>query len=81
VARSILVKSERDFDTYDLVFAELFAGAEMFPAEGVVLSEAARQLLEEWLKIPAELAKALGLSEKELRRLSAAELGSISLTG
>ena len=74
VARAILVKSERDFDTYDQVFAELFAGAEMFPAEGVVLSEAARQLLEEWLKIPAELAKALGLSEKELRRLSAAEL-------
>jgi hypothetical protein len=74
VARAILVKSERDFDTYDQVFAELFAGAEMFPAEGILLSEAARQLLEEWLKIPADLAKALGLSEKELRRLSAAEL-------
>ncbi|MCK7472253.1 MAG: hypothetical protein MZU95_16955 [Desulfomicrobium escambiense] len=33
VARSILVKSERDFDTYDQVFAELFAGAEAYPAE------------------------------------------------
>ncbi|MRR54445.1 MAG: hypothetical protein EG822_08030 [Deltaproteobacteria bacterium] len=74
VARSILVKSERDFDTYDLVFAELFAGAEAYPAEGVVLDEVARALLEQWLKVPADLAKALGLTEKELRRLSAAEL-------
>ncbi|OEU73067.1 MAG: hypothetical protein BA869_00805 [Desulfuromonadales bacterium C00003107] len=74
VARSILIKSERDFDTYDQVFAELFAGVEAMPLEGVDLDESARSLLETWLKTPEDLAKALGLTEKELRRLSAEEL-------
>lgn len=74
VARSILVKSERDFDTYDQVFSELFSGAEMFSFEGLDLAEASRSLLETWLKTPEDLAKALGLTEKELRRLSAEEL-------
>ncbi len=74
VARAILVKSERDFDTYDQVFAEVFAGVETVPAEGLFLDEMARQLLEDWLNIPEDLAKALGLTEKELRRLSAEEL-------
>ena len=74
VARSILVKSERDFDTYDQVFAELFAGVEALPLEGVDLDGSARLLLETWLKTPEDLAKALGLTEKELRRLSAEEL-------
>ncbi|MEZ4484775.1 MAG: hypothetical protein R2864_09300 [Syntrophotaleaceae bacterium] len=73
-ARTILVKSERDFDTYDRVFAELFAGAESLPLEGLDLDPAARALLETWLKTPEDLAKALGLTEKELRRLSAEEL-------
>ncbi|APG26873.1 hypothetical protein A7E78_02875 [Syntrophotalea acetylenivorans] len=74
VARSILVKSERDFDTYDQVFAELFAGVETVPLEGLELDEAARQLLKTWVKTPQDLAKALGLTEKELRRLTAEEL-------
>jgi len=74
VARAILVKSERDFDTYDQVFAELFAGVEAVPVEELFLDEVARQLLEDWLNIPEDLAKALGLTEKELRRLSAEEL-------
>jgi uncharacterized protein with von Willebrand factor type A (vWA) domain len=63
VARAILVKSERDFDTYDQVFAEVFAGVETVPAEGLSLDEMARQLLEDWLNIPEDLAKALGLTE------------------
>lgn len=74
VARAILVKSERDFDTYDQVFAEVFAGVEALPLEGMVLDEVARELLESWLRTPEDLAKALGLTEKELRRLSAEEL-------
>lgn len=74
VARSILVKSERDFDTYDRVYAELFAGADPPSLEGLSLDEAARALLEQWVNVPVDLAKALGLSEKELRRLNAAEL-------
>lgn len=79
VARSILVKSERDFDSYDQVFAEMFAGAEAPSFEGVILDEIARSLLESWLKVPEDLAKALGLTEKELRRLSAEELESYLL--
>jgi uncharacterized protein with von Willebrand factor type A (vWA) domain len=74
VARSILVKSERDFDTYDQVFAEMFSGAETISLEGLELDDAARQLLKTWVKTPEDLAKALGLTEKELRRLSAEEL-------
>jgi uncharacterized protein with von Willebrand factor type A (vWA) domain len=74
VARSLLVKSERDFDGYDQVFAELFRGAESAEDAQVMLDEAVRQLLEEWLKEPAELAKALGLTEKELASLSGEEL-------
>lgn len=74
VARAILVKSERDFDTYDRVYAELFAGAEAHPLDGLTLDEAARALLEQWVNVPVDLAKALGLTEKELQRLSAAEL-------
>jgi hypothetical protein len=74
VARAILVKSERDFDTYDQVFAELFAGVEALPEEGVTLDEVARSLLDDWLNVPEDLARALGLTEKELRRLSAEEL-------
>lgn len=74
VVRSILVKSEKDFDTYDQVFAELFAGVEAVTLEGLDLDESARSLLETWLRTPEDLAKALGLTEKELRRLSAEEL-------
>ena len=74
VARALLVKSERDFDTYDQVFAELFSGAEGVTDDSVVIDEAVRQLLIEWLKEPAELAKALGLTEKELRAMSGEEL-------
>jgi len=74
VARSLLVKSERDFDTYDQVFAELFSGAENMTDDSVVIDEAVRLLLIEWLKEPAELAKAMGLSEKELAAMSGEEL-------
>ena len=74
VARSILIKSERDFDAYDQVFVCFFTGVEMPSPEGVKLDDAARSLLEEWLKVPEDLARALGMTEKELRRLSAEEL-------
>jgi hypothetical protein len=74
VARSILVKSERDFDTYDRVFGELFAGAEAEILEGITIDDTVRAMLEQWLKDPAELAKALGIDEETLRRLSGEEL-------
>jgi uncharacterized protein with von Willebrand factor type A (vWA) domain len=74
VARSILVKSERDFDAYDRVFGELFAGAEAESLAGITIDDTVRALLEQWLKEPAELAKALGIDVEKLRKLSGEEL-------
>ena len=73
-ARSILVKSERYFDTYDQVFAHYFRGAQIENMEDVELTDIARALLEEWLKHPQEMAEALGLDEKALARLTPEEL-------
>ena len=73
-ARAILVKSERYFDAYDQLFAHHFEGAELKEADPVELSEAARALLEDWLKDPEGLAAALGVDEEDLKRLSPDEL-------
>ena len=74
VARALLVKSERDFDIYDQVFARFFAGVEFKPEEGLKIDDTVRALLDEWLRDPGELARALGLSEEQLRRMSGEEL-------
>ncbi|NMC73673.1 MAG: hypothetical protein GYA56_04835, partial [Geobacteraceae bacterium] len=74
VARSILVKSERDFDVYDRVFAELFAGAEAESLQGVTIDDTVRDLLDQWLKEPEEVAKALGMDVETLRKMSGEEL-------
>jgi len=73
-ARSILVKSERYFDTYDQVFAHYFKGATIEAPEDAELSDIARALLDEWLKHPQELAEALGLDENELAKYTPEEL-------
>ncbi|MBU2498733.1 MAG: hypothetical protein KKE57_07530 [Proteobacteria bacterium] len=73
-ARAILVKSERYFDLYDQVFAHHFKGAELKDPEEWEISEMARSLLEEWLKNPAELARALGADEEELSKMTPEEL-------
>lgn len=73
-ARTILVKSERYFDLYDQIFAHVFRGVELREPTEIELGEAARALLEEWLKDPHGLAQALGLNEQELSRLSPEEL-------
>jgi len=73
-ARCILVKSERYFDLYDQIFAHHFRGAELPEAEGIDLDEAARMLLEEWLRDPQGVARALGVPEEELLQLTPQEL-------
>jgi hypothetical protein len=73
-ARAILVKSERYFDIYDRVFAHCFHGAELPDFKGVDLDEAARAMLQEWLKRPGELAAALGIDEEKLKTMSPEEL-------
>ncbi|MBI4965393.1 MAG: hypothetical protein HY913_19105 [Desulfomonile tiedjei] len=73
-ARTILVKSERYFDIYDRVFAHFFHGAELPDFQGIDLADAAREMLEEWLKDPEALAQALGISQEELKGMSPEDL-------
>jgi len=74
VARAILVKSERYFDTYDQVFAHHFRNAVLEEPSTVELTEVARVLLDEWLKNPQELSGILGIDEKKLKKMSPEEL-------
>ena len=69
-ARTILIKSERYFDLYDQVFAHRFEGAELKDPEEFELAEVARALLDEWLKSPEDLARAMGADEKELSKMT-----------
>ncbi|HOI72665.1 MAG TPA: hypothetical protein PLO63_00845 [Syntrophales bacterium] len=73
-ARSILVKSERYFDTYDQVFAHHFRGVVLQEPEDEELSEMARALLEEWLKSPEDVAAALGIEQEKLAEMTPEEL-------
>ncbi len=73
-SRAILVKSERYFDLFDQVFAHHFAGADLPDAEGLELDDMARLLLEQWLKTPRELARAMGVEESTLSRMTPEEL-------
>jgi uncharacterized protein with von Willebrand factor type A (vWA) domain len=74
VARAILIKSERDFDLYDEVFVRFFTGVEKSSPEVIAIDDTVRELLNEWLKDPEELAQALGLSVEQLRRMNGEEL-------
>ena len=73
-ARAILVKSERYFDSYDQVFAHHFRGMELHDPTAVELTEIARAMLDEWLKDPGEVARALGIDEEKLRGMTPEEL-------
>ncbi len=73
-ARAILVKSERYFDLYDRIFAHYFEGADLPDPEGADLTEAAKLLLEEWLKRPEWVAEALGLKKEDLKKYTPEEL-------
>lgn len=73
-ARAILVKSERYFDLYDQIFAHFFKGADLPDLEGVDLDEAAQMLLQEWLRDPEGVARALDADAEELARLTPQEL-------
>jgi len=73
-ARSILVKSERYFDLFDQVFAHHFKGVELTDPTKFDLTEAARALLDAWLKDPQAIADALGIDEESLAHLSPEEL-------
>jgi len=73
-ARSILVKSERYFDSYDQIFAQHFRGVSLADPTLAELDEVARALLEEWLKDPKELADALGIDPSIFKDMTPDEL-------
>jgi hypothetical protein len=73
-ARSILVKSERYFDTYDQIFAHHFRGVVMVEPDEIEISEIIRSMLDEWLKKPKEMAELLGLDEEQIRQMTPEEL-------
>ena len=73
-ARAILVKSERYFDSYDQIFAHHFKGVEIHDPTAVELTEIARAMLDEWLKNPGDMAKALGVNEATLQKMTPEEL-------
>jgi uncharacterized protein with von Willebrand factor type A (vWA) domain len=72
--RSILVKSERYFDTYDQIFGLYFRGIALKDPTDVELTELIRAMLEEWLRTPEDIAAALGIDKKKLDALSIEEL-------
>ena len=74
VARTILVKSERYFDTYDQIFAYHFKNASLEDPTAVELTDVARAMVEEWLKNPQELADILGIDKDKLKEMTPEEL-------
>lgn len=73
-ARSILVKSERYFDTYDQIFAHYFKGIVLIEPDEIEISEIIRSMLDDWLKKPKDMAELLGLDEEQIRRMTPEEL-------
>ncbi|MGP8153722.1 MAG: vWA domain-containing protein [Smithella sp.] len=74
VARTILVKSERYFDTYDQIFAHHFENAFLEDPTAVELTAIARAMLEEWLQNPEGMADALGIDQEKLKKMTPEEL-------
>lgn len=74
VARTILIKSERYFDVYDLVFLRLYRCDEFRTPEAHEITEVARMLVNEWLGHPHEIARALEVTVDDLRKLTPEEL-------
>lgn len=74
VARTVLVKSERYFDTYDQIFAHHFKNASLEDPTTVELNEVAKSLLEEWLQNPQEFADLLGIDKDKLKKMTPEEL-------
>ncbi len=68
------IKSERYFDLYDQVFDHYFKGMDLPDQEGIDLDEAARMLLEEWLRDPEGVAQAMGVGPEDLLSLSPQEI-------
>lgn len=73
-ARTVLVKSEKYFDTYDQVFSHVFEGTELRDVDEEALEMLASSMVNEWLKNPKELADALGVDRDKLSDMSPDEV-------
>lgn len=74
VARTILVKSERDFDTYDQLFAEHFAAAEAVAGDIADLDRTLRDQIARWLETPKKQKDSVEPGAEQFQRLSPEEL-------
>lgn len=74
VARTVLVKSERDFDTYDQLFAEHFAGASQDATQVADLDQAIRDQIQKWLEKPKKKDRSVEPGAEQQQRLSPEEL-------
>lgn len=74
VARTVLVKSERDFDTYDQLFAEHLAGAAGTGEDPAAFDEALRARIEQWLKTPRRQERRVEPGAEQAQRLGPEEL-------
>ncbi|ABA87698.1 VWFA superfamily protein [Syntrophotalea carbinolica DSM 2380] len=74
VARTVLVKSERDFDAYDQLFAEHFAEAVHSAEDSVDLDQELRDQIEKWLKKPKKPDASVEPGAEQSERLSPEEL-------
>ncbi len=73
-ARTILVKNEKYFDRYDLVFSHIFAGTSLPDEADEEFDFLAHRLLEEWLSNPEQTAAALGVDKGRLDDMTLDEL-------
>lgn len=74
IARSLMVKTEKQFDLYDQVFADYFQGQDLPATNEFEISEAIKDMVLEWLKSPQDLSEALGIDKADLREMSHEEL-------
>lgn len=70
VARTLLVKSERDFDVYDQLFAEHFGDADGGDVTIADIEEEVRLRIEKWLKKPEKKERSVTPGAEQSERLS-----------
>lgn len=73
-SRAILIKSERNFDTFDQIFSDFFKEAELSENHPNEFTETLKMLLADWLQDDKTLAEMIGMDEQSLPKLSSDEL-------
>ncbi|MEA2101811.1 MAG: hypothetical protein U9P80_04465 [Thermodesulfobacteriota bacterium] len=74
IGRAVMIKSERHFDIYDRIFAHYFHGKDLPDDMEEQVDKMIESMLKDWLKDPKTMAKVLGLSEDEVKKMTAEEL-------